>query len=294
MNGRLFDPTIARMLQADPLVQAPDNLQSYNRYTYCFNNPSTCTDPSGFAGSVQQEILDDNAQDERLKEKPKQEVVAKEEQPGGTAKRDGGAAPSFWADLRKDHQIRNQLANQLLKGLGVEIAYGAVDLIDRMTGTPLPSLTMQKERNPDFWTHPAAPFLAGDGINLFSVFVGARVGGGKATGGAPSLPSFRIGGKTVGVLRTSSGNISLESGWAGPASSVPRGTSGFDIVTRTHVEGHAAAAMRQGGITEGTLHINNPKICNPCTTLLPRMLPPGSKLTVVTPSGSTTFVGVGR
>jgi len=47
MNGRIFDPTIGRFLQTDPLVQAPHNLQSWNPYTYVFNNPLTYTDPTG-------------------------------------------------------------------------------------------------------------------------------------------------------------------------------------------------------------------------------------------------------
>lgn len=49
MNGRLFDPTIGRFMQADPLLQLPHDLQNYNRYSYCLNNPITCTDPSGMA-----------------------------------------------------------------------------------------------------------------------------------------------------------------------------------------------------------------------------------------------------
>lgn len=48
MNGRIFDPLIGRFMQADPLVQEPDNLQNYDRYAYCFNSPATCTDPSGY------------------------------------------------------------------------------------------------------------------------------------------------------------------------------------------------------------------------------------------------------
>lgn len=54
MNGRLFDPTTGRFLQTDPMLQAPGDLQSYNRYSYCLNNPVTCTDPSGqsFLGNL--------------------------------------------------------------------------------------------------------------------------------------------------------------------------------------------------------------------------------------------------
>jgi hypothetical protein len=48
MNGRVYDPTIARFLSADPHIQAPGNLQSYNRYSYVMNNPLRYTDPSGY------------------------------------------------------------------------------------------------------------------------------------------------------------------------------------------------------------------------------------------------------
>ena len=48
MNGRIYDPIIGRMISPDPLIQAPENLQSFNRYSYVWNNPLTNTDPSGF------------------------------------------------------------------------------------------------------------------------------------------------------------------------------------------------------------------------------------------------------
>ena len=47
MNGRLYDPVVGRMLSADNYIQAPSNTQSYNRYSYCINNPLKYTDPSG-------------------------------------------------------------------------------------------------------------------------------------------------------------------------------------------------------------------------------------------------------
>jgi hypothetical protein len=43
--------------------------------------------------------------------------------------------------------------------------------------------------------------------------------------------------------------------------------------------------MRQEGLREGTLYINNPEICVNCMELLPRMLPPGAKLRVILPDG---------
>jgi RHS repeat-associated protein len=49
MNGRLYDPVIARFLSADPIIQDAYNSQSYNRYAYVLNNPMSYTDPSGFS-----------------------------------------------------------------------------------------------------------------------------------------------------------------------------------------------------------------------------------------------------
>jgi RHS repeat-associated protein len=47
MNGRIYDAYQGRFLQADPLVQAPDNAQSWNAYAYVLNNPLSDTDPTG-------------------------------------------------------------------------------------------------------------------------------------------------------------------------------------------------------------------------------------------------------
>ncbi|WP_371196337.1 RHS repeat domain-containing protein [Glaciecola sp. SC05] len=48
MNGRIYDPTLGRFLQADPFIQAPNDSQSFNRYSYVLDNPMTMTDPSGY------------------------------------------------------------------------------------------------------------------------------------------------------------------------------------------------------------------------------------------------------
>jgi RHS repeat-associated protein len=48
MNGRIYDPALGRVLSADPIIQAPFNSQSYNRYSYVMNNPLALTDPSGY------------------------------------------------------------------------------------------------------------------------------------------------------------------------------------------------------------------------------------------------------
>ncbi|WP_342626735.1 RHS repeat-associated core domain-containing protein, partial [Pseudoalteromonas rubra] len=48
MNGRIYDADTGRFMQADPVVQAPSNLQNYNAYSYVLNNPLSYTDPSGY------------------------------------------------------------------------------------------------------------------------------------------------------------------------------------------------------------------------------------------------------
>jgi len=48
MNGRVYDPQLGRFLSPDPIVQSPSNSQSWNRYSYVFNNPLKYTDPTGF------------------------------------------------------------------------------------------------------------------------------------------------------------------------------------------------------------------------------------------------------
>lgn len=48
MRGRVYDPAIRRFLTPDPYVPEPLFGQSYNRYSYVFNNPINLIDPSGF------------------------------------------------------------------------------------------------------------------------------------------------------------------------------------------------------------------------------------------------------
>ena len=47
MNGRMYDPLLARFLSPDDYVQMPMSPQGFNRYSYCMNNPMRYTDPSG-------------------------------------------------------------------------------------------------------------------------------------------------------------------------------------------------------------------------------------------------------
>lgn len=49
-RARLYDPELGRFISADTIVPEPGNLQSLNRYSYCYNNPLIYIDPSGHWG----------------------------------------------------------------------------------------------------------------------------------------------------------------------------------------------------------------------------------------------------
>jgi RHS repeat-associated protein len=46
-NARYYDPYLGRFIQADTEIPDLSNPQSYNRYTYCVNDPLRYNDPSG-------------------------------------------------------------------------------------------------------------------------------------------------------------------------------------------------------------------------------------------------------
>ena len=47
MNGRMYDPLVGRMLSVDNYAGLDGTSQSYNRYSYVYNNPLMYTDPTG-------------------------------------------------------------------------------------------------------------------------------------------------------------------------------------------------------------------------------------------------------
>ena len=48
MNGRIYDPLLARFGTADPMTESPFSTQGWNRYSYVGNSPLNFTDPSGY------------------------------------------------------------------------------------------------------------------------------------------------------------------------------------------------------------------------------------------------------
>ena len=48
MNGRVYDPLLARFGTPDPMTENPFSTQGWNRYAYVGNSPLNFTDPSGY------------------------------------------------------------------------------------------------------------------------------------------------------------------------------------------------------------------------------------------------------
>ncbi|MDH0863144.1 RHS repeat-associated core domain-containing protein [Mitsuaria sp. GD03876] len=51
MNGRAFDPLLARFTSGDPKIADPLDAQSYDRYAYVSNKPLDASDPTGYQAS---------------------------------------------------------------------------------------------------------------------------------------------------------------------------------------------------------------------------------------------------
>lgn len=128
------------------------------------------------------------------------------------------------------------------------------------------------------------PDVVPDGADPFDQEVADRVPpyGGRGT-------------KTTGVLVLPDGEALPEqdSGYAGPASRMPKPRQGMDGNLVTHVEAHAVAAMRERKVKRACLYVNR-EPCDytvaggrqwGCEQALPHMLRPDETLTVYGPNG---------
>lgn len=96
-------------------------------------------------------------------------------------------------------------------------------------------------------------------------------------------------------MDTGSKQVDLISGYKGPSASLPKGTPGMHGNVKSHVEAHAAAVMRQEGLSEATLYINRIPCAGVrgCDAMLPRMLPEGARLHLRGPGGfRKTYTGL--
>nr|AKN36060.1 Rhs family protein [Vibrio splendidus] len=58
MNGRIYDAELGRFLSADPFVQSPFKINSFNRYSYVMNNPLRYEDPTGYFWKEVKSMID--------------------------------------------------------------------------------------------------------------------------------------------------------------------------------------------------------------------------------------------
>ena len=81
MNGRVYDPALGRFISPDPWIQDPKNSQSFNRYSYVWNNPLRYTDPTGEETctlngcSDQIDITTEEVKEEQITLTPEQEEL---------------------------------------------------------------------------------------------------------------------------------------------------------------------------------------------------------------------------
>jgi hypothetical protein len=111
----------------------------------------------------------------------------------------------------------------------------------------------------------------------------------------PDVPLWKNGDQVRGVLRIGDQETPLVSGESGPGKwfmegdNFPGGTGSGRTRAWTHVEGHAAGTMQQGGVQQADLFINKvPCGIGPakCRFVLNKLLPPGATLDVHFPNGA--------
>jgi RHS repeat-associated protein len=272
LNGRVYDPFVARFISADPHVTDPAHGQNYNRYSYVLNNPSNLTDPSGFSECPSTQVCPPPPPPPRPPPPPPDKKDRLHEAEGWKTVWINPDVAQEKADRAAASQARTTSAGTL-QGSGknptgdfssMQLAQtatynqiGDVTMVDSLglpygprppenpvyLGDPLAEFMNQHEAgNPRYWG-PAASQSAALSVSvvLSMTPVSEALGASLAARGIPELPAFVNGGKTLGVLRTAAGDTPLQSGWAGPASGIPKG----DLWLR-HSDAHARRRARGG------------------------------------------------
>ncbi|HEX6685587.1 MAG TPA: DddA-like double-stranded DNA deaminase toxin [Candidatus Limnocylindrales bacterium] len=116
----------------------------------------------------------------------------------------------------------------------------------------------------------------------------------------PNVPPYVQGGPTRGVFEAGGQQVPLRSQVEGPGQwfhegdNFPGGPGSGRTFSTTHVEGHAAAIMRQEGIMDADVFINRDtgpcESAGACRYVLHKLIPEGSTMRVHFPDASGTGV----
>jgi len=305
-HARYYDPALGTFISPDTLVPDPGRIIDYNRFLYARGNPLKYTDPSGYTSQDGQCDTQQCWEDEWYWKNRYYEAYG-----FGFNSRTGHwdipIRPRF-ADSQIFIDTFKERAKLLLQvPLDTWLSIGTLSLSDitfhdisvahdRWIADPIRRLLPE---NVVATMEAVDAFLAIPGVGdvLLASVGGSPLGSLDDAVYLLRLPArMGTGAKTTGLLVANHQEITIVSGRTGYASNIPQGTSGFNGVVRTHVEGHAAAFMRQNNVQNATLYINNVPCSRAgigCHQMLPRMLPEGSSLRVVGPNNfSKTYVGL--
>ena len=270
-GARWYDRSLGRFISPDTIIPQPENPMAWDRYAFVNNNPLRYTDPTGHFAWLPVLTI------------------------GGALI---GAGISYGTQVYNNYQTNGgDLGTALTQNIDLAsvgksaLAGAAVGLTVSVAAPVVVGMAGEALMGIGALANSTTVFTAGVSTVEASTIIGGLIYGTSAAA-PPELP-VRTGqhDKTTGVLEAGGVRTPLVSGVNGPASQMPSGTRGFNIVTRTHVEGHASALMQQQGWTKGTLYINNPP-CASCSSLLPRMLLTDTQLRVIGPNNyDRLFIG---